>query len=97
MYIPRFKLMVLFLPPLKLQQESVRVTLAPSALLYVLVSETVVNFIRQDPHVHGVKLHGQEYKVNCYQDDTNFTMRDVKSVDRVLLIYRCFVGEEYFF
>ncbi|MCP3684189.1 MAG: hypothetical protein GY861_16020, partial [bacterium] len=61
-----------------------------SALLYVLVSETVVNFVRQDPHVRDVKLHGQEYKVNCYQDDTNFILRDPKSVDRVLCIYQCF-------
>ncbi len=58
-----------------------------SALLYVLVAEKVSNYIRQDTTVQGVHIREVEQKVNAYADDTNFMVRNYKSIDRIFEIY----------
>ncbi len=58
-----------------------------SPLLYVLVSEIVTNYIRNEPLIKGISIHGNIYKINSYADDTNFFMKDFKSVNEVLQIY----------
>ncbi|MCP4651518.1 MAG: reverse transcriptase family protein, partial [PVC group bacterium] len=61
-----------------------------SCALYVLVSETVLNFIRKDHLVRGMVIQGIEHKLNSLADDTNLTLENYQSVLRVLTVYRCF-------
>ncbi|MCP4651394.1 MAG: hypothetical protein GY853_15115, partial [PVC group bacterium] len=61
-----------------------------SCALYVLVSDTVLNFIRKDHLVRGVIIQGVEHKVNSFADDTNLTLENYRSIIRVLNIYHGF-------
>ncbi len=61
-----------------------------SCALYVLISETVLNFIRKDRMVRGVTILRVQHKINSFADDTNLTLKDFQSILRVLVIYRCF-------
>ncbi|MCP3681486.1 MAG: hypothetical protein GY861_02250, partial [bacterium] len=51
-----------------------------SCALYVLISETVLNFIRKDRMVRGVTIQGVQHKVNSFADDTNLTLKDFQSI-----------------
>ncbi len=51
-----------------------------SCALYVLVSETVLNFIRKDRLVRGVVIQRVEHKINSFADDTNLTLENYRSV-----------------
>jgi hypothetical protein len=61
-----------------------------SALLYVLVSEIITNYIRKLPSVRGLHLLGTEHKICNYADDTNFLVTDFKSVQQIFNIYKTF-------
>ncbi|MCP4651484.1 MAG: hypothetical protein GY853_15580 [PVC group bacterium] len=61
-----------------------------SCALYVLVSETVLNFIKKDHLVRGVAIQGVEHKINSFADDTNLTLENYQSILRVLYTYRRF-------
>ncbi len=59
-----------------------------SPLLYVLVSETVTNYIRNSVLVKGIYIERHEFKINCYADDTNFFVKDFESVRELMRIYQ---------
>lgn len=61
-----------------------------SALLYVLIGETISEAIRTDEQIKGIRFFGEEYKVNCYADDTSFTILDEQDAQRILSKYRNF-------
>ena len=53
-----------------------------SPLLYIFVAETFCNLVRSDPNIKGVSL-GTEIKLNCYADDINFFLSDLKSLQKI--------------
>jgi hypothetical protein len=58
-----------------------------SALIYVIVSEAILTYVKNDRSVKGVLALGQEYKLCAYADDTNIFLSDFKSVDKIFAIY----------
>jgi exonuclease III len=61
-----------------------------SAFLYVLVSETVTNYIRNMSSIPGMVLLGREYKTSCYADDTNFFVKNFESISNIFEVYSLF-------
>jgi hypothetical protein len=61
-----------------------------SALLYVLVSEVVTNYIRNLESVKGINILNLEYKISNYADDTNFIVSDFNSVRNIFEVYDIF-------
>lgn len=61
-----------------------------SPLLYVLVTETIANYIRKCEQIKGITIFDNEKKINCYADDTNFTINNYKSVKEIFKIYDLF-------
>lgn len=58
-----------------------------SPLLYAFVAEAFCNFIRADPSVTGVHMRSNTIKLNCYADDMNFFLSDLKSLKRILEVF----------
>jgi len=62
-----------------------------SPLLYVLTLEPLLNKIRQDENISGIKLPGGgEQKIIAFADDTNFFPCNPKSVKRILEHFKQF-------
>ncbi|MCP3681452.1 MAG: reverse transcriptase family protein [bacterium] len=58
-----------------------------SPTLYVLVAETVANYIRRDILVRGVQIFQEEQKLNSYADDITLILRNFASVLRTFGIF----------
>ena len=68
-------------------ERSVRQGCPLSALLYSIVVEPLAMLIKADQDVKGVQLpYGGTCVINQYADDTTVTVRDSKSVEKVLQI-----------
>ena len=66
-------------------QRSVRQGCPLSSLLYSLVAEPLALLINQDRQIKGIiSPAGAESKILQYADDTNITIKDENSIDRVL-------------
>ena len=63
-----------------------------SALLYVLVSEMFCNNVRAVVEIPGINLFGNELKITCYADDTNFFGSSACAVAKILDLYKRFNG-----
>jgi hypothetical protein len=61
-----------------------------SALLFILVVETLANAIRRNPRISGVNIGQTEWKISQYADDTTLFLNDEHSLSLVLLIIEMF-------
>jgi hypothetical protein len=57
-----------------------------SALLFILVVETLANSIRKNPRIAGIKIGKTTWKISQYADDTTLFLNDEHSLSLVLLI-----------
>ena len=57
-----------------------------SALLFVIVVETLAHAIRNNKHIHGVSINNIELKILQYADDTTVIVRDIHSLQICLNI-----------
>jgi exonuclease III len=55
-----------------------------SALLFLLVAETLANAIRRDPNIHGIRIGTNEWKIGQYADDTSLFLNDEHSLSLAL-------------
>ena len=49
--------------------------------LFILSAEIMVNKLRQEPSIKGIKIVGNELKLTQYADDTNLFCADLASVE----------------
>ena len=61
-----------------------------SPYLFILSAELMANKIRQDLHVKGIEILGNELKLSQYADDTNLFCADLASVEKALEIVDSF-------
>jgi hypothetical protein len=54
-----------------------------SALLFILVVETLANAIRRNPIISGVNIGQTEWKISQYADDTTLFLNDEHSLSLV--------------
>ena len=52
-----------------------------SALLYVLVAETLANAIRKNEQIVGIRIENEEHKLDQYADDTTLFLQGESSAD----------------
>ena len=73
-------------------QRSVRQGCPLSPLLYVLCIEPMLEMVRRDDNVHGLRIPGQEeiMKGVAYADDTTFMPTREKDISNILLHFRTF-------
>jgi len=64
----------------------VRQGCALSPYLFILSAEVMVNKIRQDLHIKGIEILGNEVRLSQYADDTNLFSADLASVEKALEI-----------
>ena len=57
-----------------------------SPYLFILSAEVLANKIRQDLHVKGIEILGNELRLSQYADDTNLFCADLASVEKALEI-----------
>ena len=57
-----------------------------SPYLFILSAEVLANKIRQDLHVKGIEVLGNELRLSQYADDTNLFCADLASVEKPLEI-----------
>ena len=57
-----------------------------SPYLFILSAEVLANKIRQDLHVKGIEVLGNELRLSQYADDTNLFCADLASVEKTLEI-----------
>ena len=61
-----------------------------SPYLFILSAELMANKIRQDLHVKGIEILGNELKLSQYADNTNLFCADLASVEKTLEIVDSF-------
>ena len=57
-----------------------------SPYLFILSAEVMANKIRQDLHIKGIEILGNELRLSQYADDTNHFCADLASVEKALEI-----------
>ncbi len=55
-----------------------------SALLFIIVVETLAENIRNDKNIKGVKVNNEEVKISLLADDTTLFLKDIDSLRKVL-------------
>ncbi len=72
-------------------QRGVRQGYPSSAYLFITTLETLVNKIRNDKNVKGIKIDKKEIKITLLVDDIAIILVDLNSVKRCMEIPKCYV------
>ena len=58
--------------------------------MFILVLEIVFNLIKQNKDIHGLTFFDHIFLYTSYADDTNFFLKDIESVKKVMNIFDTF-------
>ena len=61
-----------------------------SPLLFILGVEILASKIRQDQNIQGIKIHGYEFKISQFADDTSLLCKDLNSVENAIALLNVF-------
>ena len=61
-----------------------------SANIFIMIVETLVHAIRQNPHINGLTIGGIEFKISQYANDTCLYLSDANSLKTALLVFELF-------
>ena len=71
-------------------QRGVRQGCPLSGALFVLCAEVLVNAIRQDKTISGIKIFDREFKISQYADDTTVFVSDLESAENLFKLLNAF-------